>query len=48
MLYKAALFEFGWTPKKWMSLDRKEKALVIELIIDESKRRDKEVKDLGN
>ena len=40
MIYKYALFEFHWKPSEYMNLSDKEKALVIELVLDEAKKRE--------
>lgn len=45
MIYKFALFEFHWSPSQYRALSEKEKALIIELCIDEAKKRDEKRKE---
>lgn len=45
MVYKFALFEFHWSPSQYRALSEKEKALIIELCIDEAKKRKDLIKE---
>nr|DAR07511.1 MAG TPA: immunity protein [Caudoviricetes sp.] len=39
------LFEFHWEPSRYLNLSDREKALIIELVLDEAKKRDEKRKE---